>query len=466
MRIKLFMAIVAARITAYICRRRGRGGTVLPGLVSRAIFPRVLSVLSRQVRCGIVAVTGTNGKTTTANMIAQALDRAGFKVIANREGANLLSGITTSLVMSAGLAGNIDCDFAVLEVDEASVPRVLSEVRPKAVALTNFFRDQLDRYLELDKIVNKVSDALKDLSGATLVLNADDPLVAQFEKSTGLPAVFYGLRDGGRAGGTGGRTREARYCPFCGSPLEYEFFNYGQLGKYHCSGCAFKRKKPLVEASGVRFGGGATSCRLVYGGRDVLLTLRSRGLYNLYNALAAFTACSFLGIEPGAVLETLRLYRPVIGRMEMFTCEGKPSVLCLVKNPAGFNEGLADLVNVPGTVDVFIAVNDNFADGRDISWLWDVDFEFLEKRQSRLLRFVCSGLRGEEMALRLKYAGIPMEKIFIRENIVDAVNCALSGDAGKIYLFCTYSALRPVHNTLSKLLDKESEDAVCMPSIS
>lgn len=466
--LNLSMAIAAAKITSFLCRWRGRRGTALPGLFARSICPRVLTVLSRQVKSGIVVVTGTNGKTTTSNMIAQALARAGLKVIANREGANLLSGVTTSFVMNAGLNGNIDCDFAVLEVDEASVPRVLSEVRPKAVVLTNFFRDQLDRYWELDKIVGKVSDALKDLTGATLVLNADDPLVAQFEKSTGLPAVFYGFRGGGRAGGVGagGRTRESRYCPFCGSPLEYEFFNYGQLGKYRCAGCAFKRKKPSVEASGVRSGGGATSCRLVYGGQDMLLTLRSKGLYNLYNALAVFAVCSFLGLKPGAVLEALWLYRPVTGRMEMFTCAGKSAVLCLVKNPAGFNEGLADLVNVPGTVDVFIAVNDNFADGRDISWLWDVDFEVLENRHSRLLRFVCSGLRGEEMALRLKYAGIPVEKIIIRENIADAVKCALAGEAGKVYLFCTYSALWPAYNVLSKLSDKESADAVCMPSIS
>ncbi|MCL6558483.1 MAG: MurT ligase domain-containing protein [Firmicutes bacterium] len=466
MKIWLSAAIAAGKIASWLSRFRGNKGSSLPGLVARKVYSGTLKDLAVQVRKGIVVVSGTNGKTTTINMIAQVLTGAGHRIIVNREGANLIAGVTTSFVMGADIFGNIDCDYAVLEVDEASMPGVLAEVRPRAVALTNFFRDQLDRYWELDKIIGVIRDTLKELKHTTLVLNADDPLVAQFRETTGLSAVYYGLAGSERSNRNSSQTRESKFCPFCSAPLLYDFFHYGQLGAYRCPGCGFKRPGPQVEALDPKVVDGVTGCRLFYRKREVSLAISTQGLYNLYNAMAAFSVCLLLGVDVGTICENLRKYRPVIGRMERFTYRGKPVFLSLVKNPTGFNEGLAALQGAPGIKDVFIAINDNDADGRDVSWLWDVDFEVLGACHRQFARFICSGRRGEEMAVRLKYAGVPVEKISVITDMRSAIKCSLAGGAGTAYLFSTYTALWPVHKIVSQLASKESADDQRMPSVS
>lgn len=455
MSLRLPAAILAGKIASWLSRLRGHKGSSLPGLVARKIYPGTLRDLAARVRKGIVVISGTNGKTTTSNMIADILAGAGYKVIANREGANLITGVTTSFLRSTGMRGRIDCDFAVLEVDEASMPVVLAEVTPRVVVLTNFFRDQLDRYWEVDKIVGTIRDSLRSHQHATLILNADDPLVAQFERTTGLASLFYGLGGNDGSAKTSTQTREAKFCPFCGTPLAYDYFHYGQLGAYHCPGCDFKRPAPRVEALEPRGMDRATSCRLFYEQREVPLKIRVQGLYNLYNALAAFTVGVHLGVDIPATLERLEQYRPVTGRMERFCFQGKDAFLSLVKNPTGFNEALGALLAAGGTRDVFIAINDHDADGRDVSWLWDVDFERLALDPGPLLRFTCSGTRGEEMALRLKYAGLPVEKLSVEPDLRLAINEALAGPAGTVYLFTTYTALWPVHSILTGLADKE-----------
>jgi len=465
LKFRLSAAILAGKLAAWLSRLRGHKGSSLPGLVARKIYTGCLRDLAGQVRRGIIVTTGTNGKTTTNNMIAGVLTGAGHKVVANLEGSNMITGVTACFILDAGIGGGIECDYAVLEVDEASMPAVLAEVKPGVVALTNFFRDQLDRYWEIDKIAGIIRDSLREQKQGALVLNADDPLVAQFGRTTGLPAVFYGLGQHGRATGTGVGVREARFCPFCGSAMEYNFFHYGQLGNYRCPGCSFARPDPRVEGLEPRVEDGVSGCRLVYDGREVFLTIHTRGLYNLYNALAAFTASLHLGIDVADILSGLVNYRPVTGRMERFIYEGREAYLNLVKNPTGFNEGIAALSAAPGTKDVFIAINDNDADGHDISWLWDVDFEILGLDHGSFLHFVCSGRRGEEMALRLKYAGVPVEKIMVVRELRPAIESALSGGAGVVYFFPTYTALWPVHRILGQLADGGGAHAQRMPFV-
>lgn len=459
MNLRLSLAILAGKTAAWLSRLRGHRGSSLPGMVALKIYPRILLELSRQVRRGIIVTSGTNGKTTTSNMIADVLSGAGYRIIANREGANLITGVTTAFIRQAGVWGKVSCDYAVLEVDEASMPGVLGQVTPKVVVLTNFFRDQLDRYWELDKITGIIRDSLNKHKQTTLVLNADDPLVAQFSKTTGLPALFYGLGGGQGSRKNSNQTREGKFCPFCGTPLAYAYFHYGQLGSYNCPGCDFRRPAARVEGLEPGFADRALTCRLAFDRQEVSLVIQVQGLYNLYNALAAFAVGLHLGVAPQSILDSLGRYRPVTGRMEKFIYQGKPSYLILVKNPAGFNEALAALSTGEGARDVFIAINDNDADGKDISWLWDVDFEMLGADHRQLLHFTCTGQRGEEMALRLKYAGVPQEKISVCPDPGRAVIETLTGKAAAAYLFCTYTALWPVHKIISELADKGGADS-------
>ncbi len=452
MKIGLFFAIMAGRLVAFASRVSGRKGSSLPGVIAGKIYYRCLRDLAGQVREGIILVTGTNGKTTTNNMIAGILEKARFKVVANFEGANMVSGVTTSFIKKAGLFGKIDCDYAVIEVDEASVPRVMKELKPEVIVITNFFRDQLDRYWEIEKIVGVIRDSLNKYGYATLVLNADDPLVAQFGQITRLPAVFYGIGRHEQTTDTNTRIREAKFCPFCGAALAYDFFHYGQLGNYRCTGCSFKRPEPGVEAMGTAVSDRIT-CRIVYAnGPEVPLTMQTMGIYNLYNALAAFATGLHLGIDTGIILNGLNSYQPVTGRMEKFVHQGKQVFLILVKNPTGFNEGLSALFLNREKKDVFIAINDNDADGKDVSWLWDVDFEIVGNGHESFRRFICTGRRGEEMAVRLKYAGVPRDKIAVNPDLKQAVRKVLEGGNGQSYLFSTYTALWEVHGILKTMV--------------
>jgi len=456
MNLRISTAIAAGKIASWLSKRQGHKGSSLPGMVALKIYSGTLHDLAAQVRKQIIVVSGTNGKTTTSNMIFGILRDAGFKNIANLEGANLVSGVTASFIKSAGLSGKIDCDYAVLEVDEASMPIVLAELSPGIVVLTNFFRDQLDRYWELDKITGVIRDALNNSERhSTLILNADDPLVAQFEKNTGLPVIFYGLTGNENSERTSTQTREAQYCPFCGSPLSYEFYHYGQLGRYRCNGCGFARPGARVEASEPLITGGIAKCRLGFDRQEAALTMQVQGLYNLYNAMAAFAVGLHLGAKVPLMLKSLRQYRPVLGRLERFSYKGRSAFLSLVKNPTGFNEGLADLRSLRGTKSVFFAINDNAADGRDISWLWDVNFEVLNSGRKDLVSFICSGSRGEEIALRLKYAGIPIDKIVVNKEMGQGIRKVLASRSDMVYLFSTYTALWPVHKILKSLADKE-----------
>ena len=459
MKIRLTAAILAGKIASWFSRLRGHKGSSLPGLIARKICPGCLRDLSDQVRKEIILITGTNGKTTTTNMIAGILNCTGYKIIANLEGANMISGIATSFIMNTGIGGRIDCDYAVLEVDEASLPGVLEEVTPGPVVITNFFQDQLDRYWEIDKVVGIIRCSLSKYKSANLILNADDPLVAQFCNNTGLPVMFYGLNEYKQPVNHGIKSRETKICPFCGSVLAYDFYHYGHLGNYHCTGCQFKRPAPYVEAREPTSVDEFTVCRLHFGKQDVSLAVQLQGVYNLYNALAAFSAGLYLGIAPKTILDGLRNHRPVTGRMEKFVFGDKQVFLNLVKNPAGFNEGLSILCSTEGTKDVFIAINDNDADGKDISWLWDVDFEMLGMNHEPLLRLVCSGMRGEEMALRLKYAGIPVEKIVVDHDLHRAIKNVLNSRAGTTYLFSTYTALWHVHKITEQLASGEGVNA-------
>ncbi|ABO50526.1 domain of unknown function DUF1727 [Desulforamulus reducens MI-1] len=466
MNIRLVMAVLAAKFAGFVSRKLGWKGSSLPGVVARKIYKDTLGDLAGQARKGVIMVTGTNGKTTTNNMIANVIQNGGYKVVLNQEGANLITGVTAAFIKYADWLGRVDCDYALLEVDEASFPKVVKEVKPQIVVVNNFFRDQLDRYGELDTTVKMVKEALKSLLDVQLVLNTDDPLVAQMKEATGHNASFFGLAPNQRTGNGAKQTRESRFCPHCGNELYYLSFQYSQLGSYACAQCGFKREDPEIEASDVINQGIALQCRIRYPGGETKLAIHTQGFYNLYNALAAFTVGYLVGIDNEQILQGLLKYKPAIGRMETFNYKGKSAILNLVKNPTGYNEGITTLMSLHGSKNVFMAVNDNDADGRDISWLWDVDFEHLAQGHQSIETFTCSGLRGEEMALRLKYAGVPVEKITVIQEMDAAILKALEDPGESIYLFSTYTALWPAQRILLGLAEKEELNVKGLSSIS
>ncbi|MBO8138631.1 MAG: DUF1727 domain-containing protein [Desulfotomaculum sp.] len=466
LRLCLSAAVIGGKISSLMSKLAGGRGSSLPGVVARRIYSRSLKKLASQIKSGVIMVTGTNGKTTTNNMIAKVLEAGGRRVIYNEEGANLITGITACFVRFSNITGSLDYDYASLEVDEASFPKVVKEVKPDIVVVTNFFRDQLDRYGELDKTVQVVKSALESLNDVTLILNADDPLAAQLGLLTGHKAVYYGID---RQEGTEravAQTRESRFCPRCGTELHYSYYHYSQLGGYRCPSCHFKRPKPDVEGTDVSTVNGGYSTRVCFSEGCSSINLQTAGFYNLYNALAAFAVGRLLGLDNETVQAGLERYTPAIGRMERFRYRDKPCLLNLVKNPTGYNEGLATLLSIPGSKDVFMALNDNAADGRDISWIWDVDFEILARHLDELQSFTCSGTRAEEMALRLKYAGVPTSRITVIGDLESAITVSLQGEAETAYLFATYTALWPSQSILCRLAEKEEQHAVGMSSVS
>lgn len=469
MKIRFILALLAARAAMFISRVSGRGkGSSLPGMIALKLYPGTLRDLGRQVRLGIIMVTGTNGKTTTNNMVNLVLEGAGYKTIVNREGANLITGVTTAFIRNAGIFGKVEADYACLEVDEASFPVVVREILPDIVVVNNFFRDQLDRYGELDKTVSLVRNTLNGLQRVHLVLNADDPLVAQMGRSTGKPVVFFGLEGREGVSVSGSAAREAKFCPFCGSELAYKYYHYSQLGSYSCPGCGFSRPEPDVEGVEPQSRGMSIACEVRFRqGLRHPLNIPVGGLYNLYNALAAYSVGLLLEIEPSGMQLALGAYQPATGRMERYNYRGRPVLLNLVKNPTGFNEGIAALLSVPARkVNVLIAINDLDADGKDISWLWDVDFEALEDRHDKFEIFICTGRRGEDMAVRLKYAGVPLTKIATPGEMDRAVREVLERPGDMSFLLATYTALWPVERILKGYAHKEKAGTQYMSSVS
>ncbi|GAB6180641.1 MurT ligase domain-containing protein [Desulfotomaculum defluvii] len=466
MNIRLSLAVMVAKFAAFVSRKFGWKGSSLPGVVARKLYKNTLKDLAGQARQGVIMVTGTNGKTTTNNMIANIIQTGGYRVVINQEGANLITGVTAAFVKYANYLGKLDCDFALLEVDEASFPKVVQEVKPQFVVVNNFFRDQLDRYGELDTTVKLVREALKTLPQVHLILNTDDPLVAQMQSATGHDTSYFGLSSNLRIENETKQTRESRFCPHCGNQLHYDSYQYSQLGSYSCFECGFKRQEPEVEALAIDNQGTSLKCHVRYPQGQTTLTINTQGFYNLYNALAAFCVGYLIGIDIQQIQQGLLKYKPAIGRMETFEYHGKRAILNLVKNPTGFNEGISTLLSIPGSKSVFIAINDNDADGRDISWLWDVDFEHLANGQDSITNFTCSGLRGEEMALRLKYAGVPMEKITVVRDMARAIQKTLEDSGESAYLFSTYTALWSAQKILLGLAGKEEDHVKGLSSVS
>ncbi|MFN8635044.1 MAG: Mur ligase family protein [Chloroflexota bacterium] len=447
---RLTAALLAGRVATDLSRRLGRGGgTVIAGHVVPRIDPTALRTVTRRLRHGSILVSGTNGKTTTTRLISHILEQSAIHALHNRAGANLVTGLVSAVVAQTSLAGWPRADVGLFEVDEATVPAALREIRPRAVLLTNIFRDQLDRYGEVHFVADLWAQAVRHLpADTTLALNADDPLVATLGRDQGAGTLFFGVGDASVGSGEVPHASDARICPRCGTPFAYEVCFYGHLGQYACPGCGLARPQPSVEATSITLHGDRGSdvvIRTPIG--EIQATLSLPGLYNVYNALAAATVCLSLGVDPAVIAAGLESFTAAFGRLERVAVGDRELFLALVKNPVGFGEVLRTILSDGRERTLLIAINDNFADGTDISWLWDVDFEQL---QGHVKIAVCAGTRAEDMAVRLKYASVPEERIVVLDDARAALAEALArASAGEtIYVLPTYTAMLELRDVL------------------
>jgi len=440
--------LALARATGAVSRRSGRGGgTTLPGRLLLRLAPDALGRLASSLEHGSTIVSATNGKTTTAGMIAAILNADGRTPVHNRAGSNMSWGVATALLEQRGTEG-------LFEVDEAWLPPVAAELDPRLIVLGNLFRDQLDRYGELERLADEWAALVERRTGSTeFVLNADDPLVADAGRGSDgrrrEGVTYFGIDDPRVALPELEHAHDAKHCRRCGAAYAYERAFVGHLGHYTCPNCDADRPAPDVAATDVTLEGMSGSRLTVRTPRGELRArLPLPGLYNVYNAVAAVAAGLRLGVGLEAIGHGLEAMQAVFGRVETIDVSGLPVSILLIKNPAGANEVLRTLRLESGErrIDVWLALNDRIADGRDVSWVWDADFELL----SESVRTVtCAGTRAPEMAVRLKYAGWPVDAIEVVDEIPASLDRALERADGRLFALPTYTALLELRNLLA-----------------
>lgn len=467
MNFKGVLTIFVSKVLTAACRFVNSGGTSFPGKVAFKIYPDVIRNIAQSFK--VILVTGTNGKTTTTKIIGQILEENGIGYITNRSGANLISGVATTLLQSVNLSGKTAAPVALIEIDEAAFGITGDLIEPDILVVTNFFRDQLDRYGELYTTLRDVKSGIEKLADTTLVLNADDSLCASLGKGTDKKVVYFGINSGACKTVQHSTNNDAVFCIFCKSKYHYSNYTYGHLGSFKCNNCGYQRPTPHIACVNIKeLNNSYSHIQFVINGSYIGKTHSSvkknqseaynthhavinlPGLYNVYNSLAAVACSTLLGLPVVSAISALGKVESGFGRMETIDVEGKKVKLILVKNPAGFNQVLDYILMESKKMQIAFLINDNLADGTDISWLWDVDFEKLKRIHEKIDNVYTSGARAEDMALRLKYAGIYSSKISIIKNYHKLINTGLSrvGKGHGFYILATYTAMFDIRKHL------------------
>ncbi len=434
----VWAAKMAEKVSVHIFHRQG---VTWAGKIALKIHPRILSDLAGQVKKDIFIVCGTNGKTTTNNMLCAALEAEGNKVICNHTGSNMLNGVAAAFVLGASWTGNLNADYASIEIDEASTRRVFPHFKPDYMVLTNLFRDQLDRYGEIDITMDLLKEVMQTAPKMKVIVNGDDALSAYLAMDSGNPYATYGISEKVIDNEDSHEIREGRFCKKCGALLKYRFYHYSQLGDYACTSCDFARPKIDFDARDVEVG---DSLAFTVDGHRIQANYK--GFYNVYNILAAYAALCTGGIKPAHFNKMLANFNPENGRMESFQIKDTKIVLNLAKNPAGFNQNISAVMQDEKLKDIIILINDNDQDGTDISWLWDVDFDRFAERSVNSI--TVSGIRCQDMRLRLKYVDIPSK---LEANVEKAIVERVENGCGNLYVLVNYTALFSTRNVLKKL---------------
>ncbi len=447
--IRTFLAVLACRFSRWIIRLLGRGGTAFPGRVALKIYPQVLGVLSKNVRT--ILITGTNGKTTTSRMVEQAFIDTKKSYFSNKSGANLISGITAEFCVHSTLLGKPKCEYAVIECDEAASKTVLKYLKPEVIVATNVFRDQLDRYGEITHTLNNIIEGISHSPESLLCLNADCSLIASIPSHVKNPVVFFGLNVPLEPGDSK-ELSDAPHCIHCKTEYEYSYRTYGHLGGFRCPKCGYSRPTPQYAVTEITAQDvDSSSVNMDLNGRDLFLHINLPAVYNIYNAAGAAAALDAFGFQRAEIAGALASFDCGFGRMEKFDLEGTPGRMMLVKNPAGCNQVMRYLAALPDPSMFVVCLNDNDADGTDISWIWDADFERLGTMGERLEKVLVSGIRAEDMALRLKYAGVEEGKMEIIHDYPQLID-QMCRSEHRVFIMPTYTAMLELRGLMQKRL--------------
>ncbi|HEY9783312.1 MAG TPA: Mur ligase family protein [Leptolyngbyaceae cyanobacterium] len=431
-RLRLGLAVLTAKTVTFIVRSLRLGAaSVLPGEIARRIQPNLLQLLSCQVKQGVILIAGTNGKTTTSLLLRTMLENKGWRVTHNATGANLENGLMTALLENTNAIGRLQADYAILEVDENIVPKVVQPIQPRIILCLNLFRDQLDRYGEVDTISQRWGNAIAPLPPETAIIaNADDPTLSSLGQKLSQNVLFFGLSEPEQYLDEIPHAVDSIYCPSCGHPLEYKGVYLSHLGDYNCPSCGFHKGQLAINSNEYP---------------QILI-----GLYNKYNTLAAVLAAQQLGVDEAIIRDTITNFQAAFGRAEELEVNGKHVRILLSKNPVGMNETIR-AVNQAGGQTKLLVLNDRIPDGTDVSWIWDVDTEKLVERGGTL---VVSGDRVYDLALRLRYSQPEANngvQLIVKEDLKEAIATALEQTPADetLHILPTYSAMLEVREILT-----------------
>ncbi len=446
MNIRAFLGILVCRAVKLAAKILRRGGTAKPGELAAKVCPDLAQILAKDVR--IIMVTGTNGKTTSSRIIEQGLLDSGADYFANRSGANLLSGVTTTLVENSTLFGKAKHQCAVIECDEAAFRTVAPLVQPEVILVTNLFRDQLDRYGEITHTLSNIRQGIRGVPDAVVCLNADCSLTASLAGDISNRCLFYGLGEA-LGGGEPPAVSDASHCIHCKAEYTYKYRTYGHLGHFVCPACGYERPGTDVTVTKL-LSKDADSSTVVMeaGGLSRTVRVNLPAVYNIYNAAGSSAALMAFGMDPDRAMQCAENFQCGFGRMERFDLNGTVIRMILVKNPAGCNQVIEYLNGLNEAYLPVFLLNDNAADSRDISWIWDADYEkFAAAYQGEV---VVSGIRADDMALRLKYAGIPAQKLTVEQEF-EALLDWMSRQDKPVFIIPTYTAMLDIRTKLAHL---------------
>lgn len=453
--IKTTLGVLACKGARTALRVAKRGGTTLPGRAAMFFDKDILATVSQGME--VIVVTGTNGKTTTCNMLEKALSSTGVDVLANKSGANLLKGVTAEFTANATLGGKPKKKYAIIECDEGALKQVVSLLKPKVILVTNLFRDQLDRYGEVTHTLDQIRIGVKKVPDSILCLNADCSLTASLANDVTNKVMYYGL-DCPHGEQKDAEISDAKYCIKCGTEYKYEYHTYAHLGGFYCPKCGYKRQKTDVAVTAInKLSAKGTDTTMEFRTGDKALCenvhISLPAVYNLYNAVGAVCAYTAAGFNREDIIKSLATTNSSFGRMEAFDLDGIDIQMILVKNPAGCNQALSFVTSVEEDYEAVICLNDKTADGHDISWIWDAEYERLAS-DSNLKKLIVSGDRAEDIGLRLKYAGLSEDKINVVKGWNDLVE-EMKKSEYPIFVLPNYTSMLALRRTLADITGKE-----------